>query len=822
MSAAIEMALIPLAAADLVDAVVVPINGLSLEPVVVSPVPGSAESVTSAATRLASKAAQAIWSYKDAQDALLFAVARWDNEDGTKKILPLSWLRSGDGSEGWAFKNHSAPRPLYNLGLLKSSPTAPVVIVEGEKCAEAAGAVFPKSVITTSSGGSNAASKTDWSPLQGRTRVLIWGDADAAGDKYAHDVIRILSELDIGEILVVDANKLASVTMTGASRDPVLGWDVADALTEGWEPEHLRKKSIEFATRYEGGPKFLSFGNFTMDAQGLTVDITKGRGEDRAVEKIWVAAPFEVLGRIRDPKGEGWARWLRWRDDDGRVHTQSISDADLHGDPRTLCAMLAGLGLKVATGPNRGNLLRYLNEAPVQSRVTVVARTGWHAVGDKTVFALPDETFGSAKGETVIVQGATTAPFEKMGSLVDWQSGVGSLVAGHSRGVFAVSVAFAGPLLGLPGLEGGGFHFCGQSSRGKSTLVEAAASVWGKGAIPGFVRPWRTTANALEGAAAIHSDTLLVLDELGMIDPREAAAAAYQLAAGSGKGRSARDGSLRTSLTWRTMVISTGEVRLSDKVVEGKQRARAGQQVRFVDIPADAGAGFGVFNNAGAEGDAQFLADKIKRATRSTYGTAGPEFIRLVIVHNTESVAVRAMIEEFRTRYVSRVADGQVLRVCDRFGLVAAAGELAREFGVVPWAEGEAIEAAGKCFNDWLDSRGGTEAGEVHAAISQVRLFIEQYGDARFVSLDDPNRTVFNRAGWRRGDGDDREWLIPPETWKTEVCAGFEPAMVARALESRHMLERASDGFLSVRKIEGRSKRVYVIKPAIISEEGCE
>src|ERR1700716_3688441 len=155
------------------------------------------------------------------------------------------------------------------------------------------------------------------------------------------------------------------------------------------------------------------------------------------------------------------------------------------------------------------------------------------------------------------------------------------------------------------------------------------------------VAPGRTTANALEGAAAIHSDTLLALDELGMIDPREeAAAAAYQLAAGSGKGRSARDGSLRASMTWRTMVISTGEVRLSDKLVEGKQRARAGQQVRLVDIPADAGAGFGVFNHAGADGDAQLLADRIKRATRSAYGTAGPEFVRLVIADDVDPIAV--------------------------------------------------------------------------------------------------------------------------------------------------------------------------------------
>jgi hypothetical protein len=33
---------------------------------------------------------------------------------------------------------------------------------------------------------------------------------------------------------------------------------------------------------------------------------------------------------------------------------------------------------------------------------------------------------------------------------------------------------------------------------------------------------------------------------------------------------------------------------------------------------------------------------------------------------------------------------------------------------------------------------------------------------------------------------------------------------------------RSSDGFLGVRKIDGRSKRVYVVKPAIISEEGYE
>ena len=74
------------------------------------------------------------------------------------------------------------------------------------------------------------------------------------------------------------------------------------------------------------------------------------------------------------------------------------------------------------------------------------------------------------------------------------------------------------------------------------------------------------------------------------------------------------------------------------------------------------------------------------------------------------------------------------------------------------------MDSAGRCFRDWVDSRGGNEAGEVRAAISQVRLFIEQHGDARFEPLGGtPDRPVNNRARWRKEDGEDREWLIPPE-----------------------------------------------------------
>ena len=149
--------------------------------------------------------------------------------------------------------------------------------------------------------------------------------------------------------------------------------------------------------------RFLSFGSFTMNEKGLTVEVpSKKKGE--GTRFLWLSAPFEILGRVRDPDGKGWARMLRWHDDDGREHTQSISDAELHGDPKTLCAIVASRGLKVATGYCRSHLLCYLNEARAERRVTVVSRTGWHKIGAANVFVLPDETVGAAVGETVIVE----------------------------------------------------------------------------------------------------------------------------------------------------------------------------------------------------------------------------------------------------------------------------------------------------------------------------------------------------------------------------------------------------------------------------------
>ena len=74
----------------------------------------------------------------------------------------------------------------------------------------------------------------------------------------------------------------------------------------------------------------MSFGAYNMSKDGLLF------GDD------YIVGPFEILGRARDPNGDDWARWICFKDSDGRHHQVAIRDADLHGDPRTLAATLDG------------------------------------------------------------------------------------------------------------------------------------------------------------------------------------------------------------------------------------------------------------------------------------------------------------------------------------------------------------------------------------------------------------------------------------------------------------------------------------------------
>jgi len=153
---------------------------------------------------------------------------------------------------------------LYDLDAIASDRSSPVILVEGEKCADAlAGLGF---LATTSMGGSNAARFTDWSPLAGR-EVIIWPDHDAPGAKYASTVADLCWQAGAASVALVDLapDTLERAVQTGGNRwdvpvsagdhrlspEPVgiartdihallEGWDAADAIAEGWTRGHVQ------------------------------------------------------------------------------------------------------------------------------------------------------------------------------------------------------------------------------------------------------------------------------------------------------------------------------------------------------------------------------------------------------------------------------------------------------------------------------------------------------------------------------------------------------------------------------------------------------
>jgi len=164
------------------------------------------------------------YDYLSDSGNLLGIVTRQDRADGRKTIHPRTPWYDLEGRIVWRWKGFQTPRPLYGLNQLAQRPDAVVVVVEGEKCADALSLLDSSTPVVTWCGGSNAVRSANWQPLAGR-RVVLWPDADEAGRKAMADVAEALGKLKT-EVKLVDI-----------PADSPQGWDCADAITEGWTRE---------------------------------------------------------------------------------------------------------------------------------------------------------------------------------------------------------------------------------------------------------------------------------------------------------------------------------------------------------------------------------------------------------------------------------------------------------------------------------------------------------------------------------------------------------------------------------------------------------
>lgn len=561
----------------------------------------------------------------------------------------------------------------------------------------------------------------------------------------------------------------------------------------------------------------VSFDGFVSNSRGLWKILETDSGQETEKPMLQrICDPIRIIAQSRNETRTQWGIVVSWRDDDGYHHVENIPLELLTSNGEEVRKLFLQGNLRVEPSKRaREDLVRYLSNARVGNKVTLVSRCGW--CGD--CYVTPRTIYSSQPNELLFSSPAQSTAELKLGGLLnEWQFEIGKYAIGNGLMMLVLGAAFAAPLLSKLGIQGGGFHLRGPSSVGKSMLLRLGASVFSDAS---YMQTWRATHNGLEGIAAARNDGLLLLDELGESDPKSALATIYMLANGTGKIRANRAGDSRPPARWTLLFLSSGEISLGDLAASDRfsknDDSFAGQDIRLLDIPADIGE-HGVFNDLHGFGGGRALSEHLEAASARLHGTALDAYVRRLVHFSAPDFNdLSRRIEDRRLQLIEATDGGQVARAGRRFALISVAAELAGEMGVAPWTTQEAFAAIAEVFSAWKAARGGAQALEAIKAVQRIRDFLSTNA-SRFQNSNS-SIAVSNRAGFAfNGPGKKFGFTVPG--WK-EALKGLDPKLAARALAHAGYLQGPdSSGKYSIsRRAGGGQVRLYLIDESILQSE---
>jgi putative DNA primase/helicase len=531
-------------------------------------------------------------------------------------------------------------------------------------------------------------------------------------------------------------------------------------------------------------------GNKRFKAGVYYHEVKQKKDKDRNVVAVllddrWICSVLKVICIVRTGVGKDHSYLIEYIPHGEKAPRREIlSQAQLLGRPEEPLKALRSLGVSILHTNARlvreyldREHLRFSKKTPNdfwRSEKTV----GWAPA--PACFILPGETLGQHSG--VWFSGKCDGSiYSKSGSLDDWKNNIAALCEKNPFPSFAVSSAFAGPLLELFNVPGIGSHLYGDSTNGKSTTLVGAVSVWGP---PSFLLSWRSTVNGLEIQAAARSSTVLVLDESHMIPPKDLDAGIYLLANGVAKSRMTKEIVPRELSRWRVCVLSSGERSIESHLAAMKIDHKVGQGIRIADVPVT--GSYGIFEDLHGCTDGAAFADKLRGAAAQYYGVAGPLFVERLIKEVSSGLSLPTRLDEIMPRFGDDL-NAQETRVARGFGIAALAGELAIEWGIVPWKKEEALNSAIAVFGRWRAAQPRSPKGKEHAQIAElITDFVDKHGNSRFCDLHsvDPDRfTVRDQAGYWEDTIHGRIYLFTSGGLK-DASGNFDTARVIKAIEA--------------------------------------
>ncbi|WP_431029653.1 DUF927 domain-containing protein [Lysinibacillus sp. LZ02] len=248
--------------------------------------------------------------------------------------------------------------------------------------------------------------------------------------------------------------------------------------------------------------------------------------------------------------------------------------------------------------------------------------------------------------------------FQQSGTSAEWIEHVLKKIQAYPRALLMVLASFTSVILKDLKMQPFIVDFSGQTSRGKTTLLKACASVWGNDYL---VNEWNLTKVAAERKASFLNSFPLLLDDSRKADERQLQAFVYNFSGGRSKGRGSVSGS-QQEVTWNNALLSTGESALTEYAEKA-----GGVAARIISIT---GAPFG-------EADFRFF-NELYNSIEKYYGVIGLEFLTMWQVEKDKIIP---HFETYNEKYQSKAYGNEVIsRIARYYAAIVLTGDLLNKY----------------------------------------------------------------------------------------------------------------------------------------------
>ena len=320
------------------------------------------------------------------------------------------------------FPQGNGSKPLYALYRISVSKDQPIYVVEGEQKADYLNKL---GLYATTTGGCQSVSKTDLSPLFGRS-IIVWPDNDEPGLKF----LSTLNEAVHEKNTLVSVIKLDELNLE--SKDDVIDWvekravigletsikDVQNLTivpyksTEFKQVEKNNEAELHKKSEVLAAPMLHKNGQFEITSDGVHYL----RMRDGELECFWLSTPVLILAKTRDQTSNDWGRLLKWVDDANVEHKWALPMETLQTDGADMRKALAHMGVTLSTSRSARELFQtYIANYPVDTFAKCVNRVGWH----DHQYILPNNVIGENSSGELIVYQSTHSVIDKYVSVHD-------------------------------------------------------------------------------------------------------------------------------------------------------------------------------------------------------------------------------------------------------------------------------------------------------------------------------------------------------------------------------------------------------------------